>query len=175
MDGVDSFTVERFVPNGDIGARNIDVLQNAYSAQSQVEGYFLDTWKWDVSGSYAYTTEERNHRNGLLSGNGVAQAIAGGYNPASLNRNMGSLDGARVTGQERYEGEQITTRMMMTGELFEMSDLYGTGGPVAIAFGTEGQWESIADSFDQALLAPDLNQTFQDSPRWIETSDFSLC
>ncbi len=147
-------------PIDEIGLRRINVMQDSYSAQSKVEGYFLNTWKWDLSGSYAYSLEERDHQNGLLDKNIVAQQLYNGYNPSNFGQNSGALDSARVQGIEAYEASLTTARLVTTGELFEMSDLWGTGGPVSIAMGFENQWESTNDAHDQILIDSVLNQNF---------------
>ena len=104
-------------PNEEVGDRQIQVLQNSYSAQTKIEGYYLDTWKWDLSGSYAYSLEERDHRNGLFDMD-QAQGI---MNSSAWNigeRNQGAFDPARVNGVEAYEASMTTARMVTTGELF---------------------------------------------------------
>lgn len=149
------------MPFNEVGSREIQVLQNSYSAQSKVEGYFLDTWKWDLSGSYAYSLEERDHRNGLVNKDTVRQNFSNGYNPLDTSNNSGAFDNARVQGVEAYEASLATARLVATGELFEMSDLWSTGGPVSIALGVENQWETTNDAHDEILINTNLNQNFE--------------
>ncbi len=149
------------MPYDEVGAKEIAVTQNSYSAQAKIEGYYLDTWKWDLSSAYAYSLEERDHRNGLVSMNGVRQQLAAGWNPSAIgSQNVGILSGSRIQGIEAYEASLATARLLTTGELFEMSDVWGTGGPVSMAVGVEGQWENTADAHDDILVQTDTNNNF---------------
>ena len=148
-------------PIDEVGLSRVAILQNSYAAQSKVEGYYLDTWKWDLSSSYAYSLEERDHQNGLVSKNGVTAALYNGWNPMAVGvQNRGALDSAKVQGTEAYEATQATARLLTTGELFEMNDVWGTGGPVSAAVGIEGQWETTADVHDAILTDTSLNAPF---------------
>jgi iron complex outermembrane receptor protein len=149
------------LPFDEVGPENIAVLQNSYSAQAKIEGYYLDTWKWDLSSAYAYSLEERNHRNGLVDMDEVRGALVNGWNPANIGpQNTGVLNSARVQGVEAYEASLATARFLTTGELFEMNDVWGTGGPVSMAIGVEGQWETTADAHDDILIETDTNNNF---------------
>ncbi len=151
------------LPIDEVGLKEINVVQDAYSAQSKIEGYFLNTWKWDLSGSYSYSLEERDHRNGLVDTDIVAQQFYNGYDPSAFGQNTNAFRSARVQGTEAYEASMTTARLVTTGELFEMSDVWGVGGPVSIAMGVENQWESTADAHDQILIDTQLNQNFEDN------------
>ncbi len=148
------------LPIDEVGPRQIDVLQNTYSAQAKVEGYYLDTWKWDLSGSYAYSMEERNHQNGLVSLNEVRNTIQNSADYQFGGRNTNAFDSARVTGIEGYEASMTTARLFTSGELFDMNSVYGAGGPVSLAVGVEGQWEMTGDVHDASLTQEALNQQF---------------
>ncbi|MEM7645268.1 MAG: TonB-dependent receptor, partial [Pseudomonadota bacterium] len=145
-----------------VGGREVNILQDSYSAQAKVEGYFLDTWKWDVSGSYAASNEKRDHVSGLYSVNSIRQSVANGtFAPNDLSgRNAQALADAQVNGIEGYEASMSQARLLATGELFDMNDVYGAGGPVSIALGAEGQWETTRDNIDTLLFNQPLNQVF---------------
>ncbi len=150
-------------PVDEIGPREIDILQNSYSAQTMIEGFVGDTWRWDLSGSYAYSLEERDHINGLVNQAAIPGLIDQKiWNPLNAGdpRNIGAFDGIGVRGTEAYEASQTMARFVTSGELFELSDLYSDGGPVSIAMGLEGQWETTADAHDRILIENDLNQVF---------------
>jgi iron complex outermembrane receptor protein len=149
-------------PNDEVGLRQIDVLQNAYAAQMQLQKYFGETWKWELGGSYGYSLEERTHRNGVLNLDIVQNAFQSGLNPMSLSpSNAGSLTGASVNGAvEAYESSLATARFITTGEVFDFGRLYGLGGPFSVAVGLEGQWESTADVHDAILLQPIYSRQF---------------
>ncbi len=158
--GAGSMTLA-YQPYSEVGNREVDVLQNAYMVQSQLDNYFGDTWKWQLGGSYGYTLEERTHTNGLLDVNKVIQEIEGGYNPLNIGaQNNGALDSAQVVAIEAYEASLATARFLTTGEVFDFSDLYGMGGPFSIAVGVEGQWEQTADVHDDILLQSTYNRQF---------------
>ncbi len=156
-----SYVELKSLPMDEIGPRNIDILQNAYSAQAKVAGYYLDTWRWDISGSYAYTLEEQFHNNGLVTEAGVTNALQSGWNPLSVGpSNSGALNGAQIQGTEAYEASMSTVRMLTTGELLDMNDVYGTGGPVSVAVGVEAQYETTNDAHDEILIGQVANQNF---------------
>lgn len=150
-----------FRPLDEVGTRRIDVLQNAYTLQSQLQGYVGETWQWQAGGSYGYTLEERQHKNGLLDLDVVTQNIQNGYNPTNVgSQNAGALDNAQIYATEAYQSSLATTRILATGELFDFNNLYGAGGPFSLAIGAEGQWESTADVHDSILLNGSYNQQF---------------
>lgn len=143
-------------PTDELGTRRVDVLQNAYTVQSQLRKYFADSWKWEIGGSYGYTLEERNHRNGLVSNPAVVQIVENGYNPLDVSAsNAGALQAARVSGIEAYEASLATARFLTTGEVFDMAS-----GPASVAIGVEGQWESTADVHDEFLTQGSFNNQF---------------
>ena len=80
----DAFIVFEFQLNICISLK-IQVLQNSYSAQTKVEGFYLDTWKWDLSGSYAYSIEERITRDFIYFENMIKIEIRIDFN-FMLNR-----------------------------------------------------------------------------------------
>lgn len=138
----------------EIGGEVVAVTQDSYSAQTKVESYFLDTWRWDLSGSYAYSIEQRDHQNGLVNLDTVAQNLYNGYSPLNFGQNNNAFSNAGVRGIEAYEANLTTARFLTTGELFEM------GGPVSVAMGVEGQWESTNDAHDEVLYTNNLNNLF---------------
>ncbi|MCJ8278040.1 MAG: TonB-dependent receptor [Bdellovibrionales bacterium] len=148
----------RIFANDEIGLADVNVLQNAYTTQAKIEGFIGDTWSWNLSGGYAFTREERNHRNGLVDQDLVAFELAQGYNPASLGQNNGALDSARIQGVEAYESSMTQARLVTSGELFEFTDVWGTGGPMSIAMGVEAQYETTNDDHDDNLIIRDLNE-----------------
>jgi iron complex outermembrane recepter protein len=146
-----------YQPTTEIGTQLTEVVENAYSAQARMESYFLDTWNWNLTGSYSYSVEERNHKRGIIDENGLRGLFANGYDPANVSQNAGAFDSINVVGIEAYQASQTSARFVTSGELFEFHDLYGAGGPVSIAMGTEGQWEMTGDSHDQNLVQTQTN------------------
>lgn len=147
-------------PIEEVGLDQVAVTQNSYSAQSKIEGYYLDTWRWDLTGSYAYSLEERNHMNGLVDKDAVRNILySSDYNLAGSN--PGAFSAARVQGVEAYEASMTSARLLTTGELFDLNDVWGAGGPVSMAMGVEGQWETTADAHDAILFTKNLNQNFE--------------
>jgi iron complex outermembrane recepter protein len=148
----------------EIGARQINVLQNSYSAQTQIEGFIGDSWRWDVSGSYAYSVEDRDHRNGLIDQNQIPGLIAqGGWDPVNLQSpgNVGAFQDIGVRGSEVYTANQTMARFVTSGELFDLSRIYSRGGAVALAMGLEGQWQDMGTDHDPILMGGNLNQIFE--------------
>ena len=152
-----------FYPNDEVGLRVVDVVQDSYTAQSKIEGYFADTWTWNVSGGYAYSIENRNHRNGLVNMDSVTQKLGQGFDPSNLGQNSGALGDSRVQGVESYEASMTSARLLTTGELFDFRNLWSTGGPMSLAVGAEGQWETTNDNHDQILIDSNLNETFAEN------------
>ncbi len=157
------------MPLEEVGTREVEVLQNSYSAQAKMEGFYGDTWKWDLTGSYAYSLEERDHRNGLVNMNQARDIITSSSDWQFGGRNTGAFSGAGVNATEAYEASMTTARLMTTGELFDMNSILGTGGPVSMAVGVEGQWEMTADAHDSVLYEDPLNVQFFPNQRGTRT------
>lgn len=150
-------------PNEEVGNRNVEILQNSYSAQTKLEGYFLDSWNWNLSGSYAYSLEERYHSNGLVDMDKVSDIITNSSTYSFTGRNEGAFAPAGVQGTEAYEASMTTARLVTSGELFDM------GGPVSMAVGVEGQWETTNDAHDAILIDTNLNVPFDTNQEGVRT------
>lgn len=158
--GQDFFSY-RYKPYTELGSREVEVIQDSYSAQAKVEGYYLDSWKWDLSGSYAFSNEERTHKRGLINEDIFTQQILNGSaDPSQVGQNSAAVNASTVQGVEGYEASMTTARLLTTGELFDLNNVYGAGGPVALAIGFEGQWETTSDALDPSLFTQNLNQNF---------------
>lgn len=165
-----NFAELNFSPISEVGGRQVEILQNSFSTQTKLEGYFLDSWSWNLSGSYAYSIEERNHQRGLVDLDGVRNLLyTTNYDVTNVAQNTGAFNSLNVQGIEAYEASLSTARFVSTGELFEMQDLYGAGGPVSIAFGTEAQWETTADAHDQSLIDANINQIIDENQKGSRT------
>lgn len=149
------------MPYDEVGLDQVAVEQNSYSAQSKIEGYYLDTWRWDLTGSYAYSLEQRNHRNGLVDKDIVRDIVYASPNYSLNGTNTDAFRAARVQGVEAYRASMTSARLLTTGELFDLNSLWGAGGPVSMAVGVEGQWETTADAHDSVLFQKNLNQNFE--------------
>lgn len=146
-------------PLQEIGNSKVATLENSYSAQAKVEGFYFDTWEWNLTGSYAYSKETNNHLNGLVSLDQAASIInSNAWSPSADN--TGAFDSARVQGVEAYFSSMTNTRLLTTGELFSLSDWYSAGGAVSLAAGLEGQWATTGDDHDLQLYQQPLNTPF---------------
>ncbi|CAN0287746.1 unnamed protein product, partial [Chrysoparadoxa australica] len=110
-------------------------------------------WDWNVQTSYSIA----DHRNKVLSGDADQNKLrdlflAGQFDVLAPQGSKSDVSSAFINPTYRSRGELLTNKVVFAGELFNLGDLYSSGGPVSMAVGTEFQSESFEFLNDQALV-----------------------
>ncbi|MCB0379038.1 MAG: TonB-dependent receptor [Bdellovibrionales bacterium] len=154
------------LPIDEVGLGEMYTVEDSFNAQAKVEGFVGDTWSWNLSGSHGASVESTDHINGLIDKSVVREMIySGAYDVTARNQNAGALSAANVQAREAYESSMSTARFLATGEVFDFNNVWGTGGPFAMAIGMESQWESSADASDAVFYNSELTTNIGQNPQ----------
>lgn len=121
--------------------------------QTDLKGYTNTSWIWNVQAGFATLKSERQIIQGEANQESLRELFRRGeWNPLAPQGAKSNVSSAFINPTYRNEGEMITGKAVMSGELFDLGTLYSRGGLISMAFGYEGQVENFAFNNDAILL-----------------------
>jgi iron complex outermembrane recepter protein len=121
--------------------------------QTDLKGYTNSSWIWNVQAGFATLKSEREVIQGEANQEVLKELFRRGEMDVLAPQGAKSdLSSSFIRPTYRNDGEMITGKAVMSGELFDLGNLYSKGGLVSMAFGYEGQVENFAFNNDAVLL-----------------------
>lgn len=133
-----------YLPTEELGNRISTRDVDSYLVQTALKGYLSNTWEWNLSGGYGLTAfEDRLTRGNALRSIVVQKLNNGAFNPTKPFGSKDSLEDARAQTWFQHTSDIYNTKLVAAGEIYDFNSSFGFGGPVSLAVGTEGQWQSF--------------------------------
>jgi iron complex outermembrane recepter protein len=137
----------------ELGQRVSEQTDDSLNIQTDVKGYTSTSWIWNAQAGFATLKSRREIVTGEANQNVLREIFKEGrWDPTLPAGQKSNLSEAFLRPTYRNDGEMITGKVVLTGELFDLGNLYEAGGMVSMAIGAETQWESFAFDNDEELL-----------------------
>lgn len=137
----------------ELGERVSESQDDSFNIQADVKGYMTGSWTWNVQTGFSKLQSERQITRGEADQDRLRELfLRGEWDPTLPAGQKSDLSQAFLQPTYRNDGEMITGKFVLTGELFDLGQLYSAGGLVSMAIGAESQWESFAFGNDEALI-----------------------
>lgn len=126
------------------GPRVNSIQSDSYALQSGINGYFMDSWEWEFSGTHGVSETKDEGISGFANKQILYQmANAGTFNPFAAPGNKSDISAAKYKPFERTISSISTVNLTATGEIIDLP-----AGPLAVAVGVANAWQTYEQQAD---------------------------
>lgn len=137
----------------ELGDYVTEAVEDNYSIQAGVSGFIGMDWDWNVQNGLSIADHKRTVLSGDADQNKLRELFLNGqFNVLAPQGSKSDVSSAFINPTYRNRGSLFTNKVVFSGELMNLGELYESGGPVSMAVGTEFQSESFEFLNDQALV-----------------------
>lgn len=138
----------------EIGTQVRESQDDNLTVQADVKGYMgSSTWTWNAQAGYAQLTSERQIIRGEVNQEALKELFRRGeFDPTAQIGAKSNVSSAYLQPTYRNDGQMISGKAVLSGEVFNLGDWYNAGGLVSMALGVESQWETFAFDNDPSLV-----------------------
>ena len=137
----------------ELGDYVTEKTRETYSFQGRAGGYFGSSdWGWEVQSGISIADSEATVVSGEANQNILKDLVeSGDFLLDAAVGQRSNVDSAKITPTYRNNSFLFQTRAMVTGDVYNLGDLYSGGGYVSMAAGVEIQKEDFEFDNDTSL------------------------
>ncbi len=137
----------------ELGDYVTEKIRETYSFQGRAGGYFGSSdWGWEVQSGISIADSEATVVSGEANQNILKDLVeSGDFLLDAPTGQRSNVDSAKINPTYRNNSFLFQTRAMVTGDVYNLGDLYSGGGYVSMAAGVEIQKEDFEFDNDASL------------------------